>query len=311
MEFVLIPLLAIAAVTLCIYKLSELMFHIHLSCPLLILLVGFAWMISLVLPGFFFHSAGLLGSLGISLVSAVGFAWVATVYDIRTQASRSISPASAVEVVPEADFTWTGSPDASERIIVDSQPETQSFQMDTLNSIPLPAGDSPSELSEASPQTAMDAIVSSPDQTVADEALEKDGLQTAEQPVLDSVQTEPVVQPSLVEATTEEIEEIEEPASDSFEDLLEFAFLQRSRNRSVSALEAFRLIKHLYKGNDAMPMVVAEIVSILQSQGDYAGAAAELTEILHKPEIQRQGNLVEIFEQKLAELLTETVASKE
>ncbi len=59
-----------------------------------------------------------------------------------------------------------------------------------------------------------------------------------------------------------------------------------------------------------MPMVVAEIVSILQSQGDYARAAAELTEILHKPEIQRQGKLVEIFEQKLAELRAETVASK-
>ena len=93
MEFVLIPLLAIAAVTLCIYKLAELMFHIHLSCRLLILLVGFAWLISLVLPGLFFHSAGFLGSLGISLASALGFAWVAAAYDTRTQASRSISSA--------------------------------------------------------------------------------------------------------------------------------------------------------------------------------------------------------------------------
>lgn len=297
MEFVLIPLLAIAAVTLCIYKLAELMFHIHLSCRLLILLVGFAWLISLVLPGLFFHSAGFLGSLGISLASAFGFAWVAAAYDTRTQASRSISSVSAVETVPESDdFTWTDSSDASESIIVDGQPETQSFLMDNLNSIPLPADDSLSEPSEPSSQPAMDAITSDPDQTVADEAVEADDLQT-----------EPFIPPNLVEDATEEFEQ---PASDSFEDLLEFAFLQRSRNHQVSALEAFQLIKHLYIGNDAMPMVVAEIVSILQSQGDYAGAAAELTEILHKPEIQRQGNLVKIFEQKLAELLTETVTSK-
>jgi len=295
-EFVLIPLLAIAAVTLCIYKLAELMFHIHLSCRLLILLVGFAWLISLVLPGLFFHSAGFLGSLGISLASALGFAWVAAAYDTRTQASRSISSVSAVETVPESDFTWTDSSDASESIIVDGQPEMQSFLMDNLNSIPLPADDSLSEPSEPSSQPAMDAITSDPDQTAADEAVEADDLQT-----------ESFVPPSLVEDATEEFEQ---PASDSFEDLLEFAFLQRSRNHQVSALEAFQLIKHLYIGNDAMPMVVAEIVSILQSQGDYAGAAAELTEILHKPEIQRQGNLVKIFEQKLAELLTETVTSK-
>ncbi len=64
MEFVLIPLLAIAAVTLCIYKLAELMFHIHLSYSLLILLVGFAWLISLVLPGFFFPLSWLVGVFG-------------------------------------------------------------------------------------------------------------------------------------------------------------------------------------------------------------------------------------------------------
>ncbi len=83
------------------------------------------------------------------------------------------------------------------------------------------------EPSEPSPHTVMDAITSGPDQTVTDEEVEKDTLQTAGRPVLDSVQAEPFVQPNLVEAAAEEIEEIEQPASDSFEDLLEFAFLQR------------------------------------------------------------------------------------
>ena len=62
MEFFLVPLLAIAGVTVGINKLARLFFHIRLSWKLLAMLVGFAWLISLVLPGMFFHSAGFAGS---------------------------------------------------------------------------------------------------------------------------------------------------------------------------------------------------------------------------------------------------------
>ena len=61
MEFFLVPLIAIIVVTYAIYKLTALIFHIHLSSSLLILLVVFAWLISLVLPGLFFQTAGFFG----------------------------------------------------------------------------------------------------------------------------------------------------------------------------------------------------------------------------------------------------------
>ena len=51
MEFFLVPLIAIVVVTFGIYKLTAMIFHIHLSGALLVLLVVFAWLVSLVLPG--------------------------------------------------------------------------------------------------------------------------------------------------------------------------------------------------------------------------------------------------------------------
>ena len=56
----------------------------------------------------------------------------------------------------------------------------------------------------------------------------------------------------------------------------------------------------------ALPLVVAEIVSTLQSQGDYEGAATELAEFLHLVEIRQYGHTNRIFGQKLAELQTES-----
>ena len=268
MEFFLVPLLAIAALTFCIYKLAELLFHIHLSCRLLILLVGFAWLISLVLPELFFHSVGFLGSLSLSLVCAVGFAWLATVYDVRTQASQPISVGNASEQLLETADTWI--PPAEVAVPVEA----------------LILSVTPAEEKESESETVLPEII------VA-EAVE---VEVAEIEVAEFEEPE----------EPEQLEEPEQPVSDSLEDLLDFAFAQRDKHQEAAALDTFRLIKHLYSDNDALPMVVAEIVSTLQSQGDYAGAIAELTEILQLPEVRKHGHLVQAFEQKLTELRTNT-----
>ena len=268
MEFFLVPLLAIAALTFCIYKLAELLFHIHLSCRLLILLVGFAWLISLVLPELFFHSVGFLGSLSLSLVCAVGFAWLATVYDVRTQASQPISVGNASEQLLETADTWI--PPAEVAVPVEA----------------LILSVTPAEEKESESETVLPEII------VA-EAVE---VEVAEIEVAEFEEPE----------EPEQLDEPEQPVSDSLEDLLDFAFAQRDKHQEVAALDTFRLIKHLYSDNDALPMVVAEIVSTLQSQGDYAGAIAELTEILQLPEVRKHGHLVQAFEQKLTELRTNT-----
>jgi hypothetical protein len=49
-------------------------------------------------------------------------------------------------------------------------------------------------------------------------------------------------------------------------------------------------------------MAVAEIVSILQSQGDYDGAAAELTAVLELPALRSRVALMQVFRQKLMDL---------
>jgi len=348
-EFFLVPLVAIAAVTFFIYKLAELVFHIHLSCRLLLLLVGFAWLISLVLPGLFFHSAGFLGSVGISLVSAIGFAWLATMYDTRTQASHSIIALNALETA-EVEAAWTPPAEAAfPAMIVREEPEAAvevvpfptmepELQIDAWSEPPMLSLEFPPEQSDLSPQIPWASVVPELEQLVAKESKQEDfpplEEATVEEPVklelalmeepniteplaeelvIDAEMPEkqfirldniPVIVPEAAEIEIAEIEQPAQPVSDSLEDLLEFAFAQRSRQQTISALETFRLIKHLYTESDALPMVVAEIVSTLQSQGDYTGAVAELTEVLQLPEIQRQEHLVQVFEQKMTELQT-------
>ncbi|HWR29364.1 MAG TPA: hypothetical protein VN631_05975 [Negativicutes bacterium] len=338
MEFFLVPLVAIAAVTFFIYKLAELVFHIHLSCRLLLLLVGFAWLISLVLPGLFFHSAGFLGSVGISLVSAVGFAWLATTYDTRTQASHSIIALNALEPA-EVEAAWTPPAEAAfPAMIVREELEAAveaipfptmepELQIDAWSEPPMLSLEFPPEQSDLSPQISWTSVVPELEQLVATEPKQEDFSPLEEVTVEEPKITEPlaeeltiaadmpekqVIRPDIISVIVPEaaemeiaaIEQLAQPVSDSLEDLLEFAFAQRSQQQTISALETFRLIKHLYTESDALPMVVAEIVSTLQSQGDYTEAIAELAEILQLPEIQRQDHLVQVFEQKMTELQT-------
>ena len=135
---------------------------------------------------------------------------------------------------------------------------------------------------------------------------------------------EPVVMTAMPESMPESIEEQEEPAeisideetlippeadaeellpsSDSLEDLLEFAFSQRTQNNANGALVTFRLIRSMYEDSQALPMVVAEVVSTLQSQGNYNEAISELTAALRLPAIQQDVRLIRTFEQKLSYL---------
>lgn len=261
MEFLLIPLIAIAAATVSIYKLAGLLFHIRLSCRLLILLVGFAWLVSLVLPGLFFHSAGFWGSLGVSAVFAAGFACLAAVYDSRTNASSPL-------VVHATAGTQGGTRfEATEAQVPDTVPAT--------GAEPIPEPDF--RLTETAAYVQNDKPQDGNGSRV--EAEEAGMGPEASEPSAD-----------------------EQPESDSLEDLLDFAFAQRSRKCTDSALDTFRLVKHLYADSGVLPMVVAEIVSMLQDRNDWDGAAAELEEALHLPQIRLQEHLVRIFEEKLREL---------
>ena len=353
MEFFLVPLIAIVVVTFGIYKLTTMIFHIHLSGALLILLVVFAWLVSLVLPGLFFQTAGFLGSVGISLVSAVGFAWLATAFDAKQQ-PRQMTAVSAngetfMEPVTQA---VTGTPPAESAAHLLPKTEWQEAVKEPMETqsrtdmVEMPAESAIVE--EAVPeviQTVVLSLEAAPDSvpeavmdTVEVAEAEKAAIAVeAEQPELEWVSVQDIAAISdallieleimepddhaesqdeaelaeLAEALPSEeemfpAEPIEalplaepQPASDSLEDLLEFSFAQRSQGNTAGALMTFRLIRGLYADSQAMPMVVAEIVSTLQSQGQYEAAIDELSEVMRLPAIQQEPRLVGTFVQKL------------
>ena len=133
---------------------------------------------------------------------------------------------------------------------------------------------------------------------IGDEELAELAVETTEETVAP-------VDEAPKEAWREDTVAAEEPASESLEDLLEFAFAQRDQRHIDAALDAFRLITRLYADSAAFPMIVAEIVSTRQNQGDYAGAASELTEFLQSGDLRRNEKQFLIFEQKLGELQAE------
>jgi hypothetical protein len=360
-EFFLVPLIAIVVVTFGIYKLTAMIFHIHLSGALLILLVVFAWLVSLVLPGLFFQTAGFLGSVGISLVSAVGFAWLATAFDAKQQ-PRQMTAISAngetlMEPVTQAG-TWT--PPAESAAPLLPKTEWQEAVKESIRSLPTQETQPTEEV-----QSRLDMVETTAESVAIEDVVDdvqEPGPILAPEPISEAVtepaeaaeaeiaaiaveqeQPEPEWVPlqdvaAISDAFLIELENMEpdnraesqdeaelaelaeaspteeaypaapaeapplaepQPASDSLEDLLEFSFAQRSQGNTAGALMTFRLIRGLYADSQALPMVVAEIVSILQSQGQYEAAIDELTEIMRLPTIQQEPRLVRTFVQKL------------
>jgi hypothetical protein len=372
-EFFLVPLIAIVVVTFAIYKLAAMIFHIHLSGVLLLLLVVFAWLVSLVLPGLFFQTAGFLGSVGISLVSAVGFAWLATTFDAKRQSAQMTAVSMTGEALTETTV-WTPPAESANPVlprekwqivaktemqnlpaeavveeIVASEVEVETAQkLPVSEPEPLPRSASAVEVfaepteTVAVSQVDQSAWVSVEDVAVISDAflLENQELDADNEPVAEPLllveeiiqdeTTVPVVdivvevgstpaapaeesaneqlkevppfeESSVEDPVSERTDEVQ-PASDSLEDLLEFAFAQRTQSNTIGALATFRLVRSLYADSHAMPMVVAEIVSTLQSQGRYDIAINELSETVHLPAIQQDPRLVRTFVQKMAYL---------
>ena len=303
MEFLLVPLLTLAAVTAAINKLAEFIFHIHLSCRLLALLVGFAWLVSLVLPELFFHSAGFMGSIGFSLAGALGFACLAAVYDTRTQASHLIAVAAQPEPAPQ--------PDRIEPLPIVEKPTVAALMTQTFSGPEDPAAEAAELIADTAVEVAAESMPTFEEvlsSVTLEQAMGLSDIAEEESTELAVEATEESAVPSdgaPVEAGIEEAVIVDQPTSESLEDLLEFAFAQRDQHHADAALDAFRLITRLYADSAAFPMIVAEIVSTRQNQGDYAGAAAELKEFLQSGVLRQNEKQLRLFEQKLGELQAE------
>ncbi len=379
MEFFLVPLIAIGLVTFGIYKLTAMIFHIYLSGKLLLLLVVFAWMVSLVLPGLFYQTAGFFGSVGISLVSAVGFAWLATTVDSKRHSAQMASVSANGKQMPEMSV-WTPPAENAAPVLPreewgtvavtenqEAVPATDQIQMiekiihsdltkratvtsvavelepamslvedesivrsteteDVASPLTMESADA-SETVASAAETSLppapakvlvqDVSVISDAFLFEDDELDPQNLQDAADVLAESDIIETAVVAAMPEGTEEQTESSSEqenleipmaepeelqPLSDSLEDLLEFAFLQRTQNNANGALVTFRLIRSLYEDSQALPMVVAEVVSTLQSQGNYNEAIAELAAAVRLPSIQQDVRLVRTFKQKLTYL---------
>ncbi|MDR3563512.1 MAG: hypothetical protein P4N59_19045 [Negativicutes bacterium] len=68
------------------------------------------------------------------------------------------------------------------------------------------------------------------------------------------------------------------PASDSLDDLLDFAFTQKENHNYVLALDTFRKGLKLYQDSEAAPFIAIEIASLLKGKGAYDEAIMLLTE---------------------------------
>lgn len=304
MEFFLVPMVAIVLVTYAIYKLMALVFQIHLSRGLLGLLIVFAWLISFVLPGLFFQTAGFLGSVGISLVSALGFAWIATTYETR----RRPEPISSVTGINDSpvDEGWIPSAEVSNPI---NKVEQTYFEL------------KPS-LEPISTVTFVESRAEVSEMVIATEPSPVNEISLLDVSVISDARVFEENEPDLLHAVSEEVEpEIEtasndfvafeedssppdedldpiQPKSDSFEDLLEFAFTQKDQRNLERALTSFRLIQALYIDSSSMPFVLAEIVNLLQSDGRYDEAIEEISKSLEMKGIQQDLAVLRTFEQK-------------
>ena len=342
MEFFLVPLFAIAGVTFGIYKVGNLVFHIRLSRGLLGMLVGFAWLISLVLPAVFYHSAGFAGSIGISLVCAAVFAWMATIYDTKNRTAQLAANVSDLAELQEE--SWTPAAETvlpvalreavdstAEKDLVDTPETIEALRQEELRQEELRQEELRQEAlrqeelrQEALRQEELrqEALRQEElrqealrQEELRQEALRQEELRQEElrqeelrQEELrqEELRQEELRQEELrqEELRQEELRQEElrqaqaRPASDSLSDLLEYAFSQRSQRNYPMALDAFYRIRSQYGDSDAVPMVEAEMVSTLQSCGDYEAALTELSLALHLPAINRDSRITRVFEQK-------------
>jgi tetratricopeptide (TPR) repeat protein len=68
------------------------------------------------------------------------------------------------------------------------------------------------------------------------------------------------------------------PASDSLDDLMDFAFALKEAGHQQQALDAFRRALRLYRFSEAAPFLAIEIANLLKNKGAYDEAIAVLTE---------------------------------
>jgi len=88
---------------------------------------------------------------------------------------------------------------------------------------------------------------------------------------------------------------VPKPASDSLDDLIDFAFQQKEYANNQVALATFRRAFNLYQDSDAAPLLAIEITNLLINQGAYDEAISILTLGRNLPGLKRNSTLDQEF----------------
>jgi tetratricopeptide (TPR) repeat protein len=91
-----------------------------------------------------------------------------------------------------------------------------------------------------------------------------------------------------------------QPPSDSLDDLLDFAFMLKEKEKFTQALDTFRKAFKLYRDNEAGPLIAIEIASLLKNRGAYDEAITVLTDGRSLDAVQRNDTLDQEFIQTIA-----------
>ena len=95
---------------------------------------------------------------------------------------------------------------------------------------------------------------------------------------------------------------ISEPASDSLDDLTDFAFAHKNAGNHLQALEGFRRALKLYRFSEAAPFLAIEIANLLKNRGSYDEAIALLSDSRGLPALLQNEDLDQQFVTTIAYL---------
>ncbi len=304
MEYITITLLAIAATTFLVYLLANKVFGVRLRLKSLALCAACALFLSLVLPRIVVSFAGLAGTVGLLAVFAIIFAYFVAYYDNprdltpaasatgpQPEPTVAAAPEPAAEAPAEPDLDLIAAPLIPQATAAANEPgdETPLIVLPAPAAPDEPAGEQPApavaaanesaattEEPEPEPELEPEPEPVTPDPlatfAVAVEIEEGTDLQPpADEP---AAGTQDDVLPK--EALKLSIPPL--PASDSLDDLIEFAFAHKDAGHYQQALDAFRRVLRLYRFSEAAPYAAIEIANLLKNRGAYDEAIAVLTE---------------------------------
>ncbi|BBB93087.1 MAG TPA: hypothetical protein PKA28_01365 [Methylomusa anaerophila] len=302
-EYVIIGLVAILATTLIVYKLANCILGINLRLRPLILCAGFSMILSLILPHMVVGFAGLTGTLALLAVFALFFAYFVAYYDgnlVEQHEKTNLQnhsddlrihiPLSDLgelsAAVTDRDF------EIKDEKHISAQVKIRTITDGSIYAVAV------NEITSDQSNKAKEVAVTCGENKNNTSGVSREG---------NFSQAEGEDNPNIVE--NEQPATIADgplndtkPASDSLDDLLDYAFWHKERRYFDSALSAFQKALKLYPGSEAAPFLVVEVGDLFKHRGAYDEAISIFIEGRNLPQLKNDVLLEQEFISTIAYL---------